>query len=79
MSNEKLGKGTLSHNKYKKSDTHPDSKGKILIQKTLEPGEYELSAWNKEGPYGHFQSITLQPKYQKQDNGGEQGNPSVPF
>jgi hypothetical protein len=61
---KKLGNGSLSKNQYKEGN-QPDFKGKLIVEEELQPGEYSLSGWKREGDYGEFISLSLQPKYEK--------------
>jgi hypothetical protein len=54
-------KGTLGENLYKKSDSHPDMKGKCQI----EGQEYMISGWLKEGKTGPFYSLSFSIKQDK--------------
>lgn len=61
-------RGALSPNQYKKSQGHPDWKGKIVLEVDLvkqllneaENGQVTLrmSGWNKSGSYGEFISVS---------------------
>lgn len=55
MTEKKDNSGTLSTNKNKEKDTHPDKKGKALINGV----KYWVSAWEKEGEYGPFLSLSF--------------------
>ena len=48
--------GTLSANKYKKQDSHPDFKGSVTINGV----KWELAGWKKQGNDGAY--ISLQAK-----------------
>ena len=54
--------GTLSRNKRKEKDTHADFVGQLNV---LQPGEYWISAWVKEGRDGKFFSLSLKEKEPK--------------
>jgi hypothetical protein len=58
MTYDNTNKGTLSRNNKKEKPTHPDYKGTINI----DGKEYWLSGWIKEGKYGAFTSLSVQPK-----------------
>jgi hypothetical protein len=55
--------GSLSKNKYKKEDKHPDFKGKLNVAGV----EYELAGWEKTGEGGNWISISIQIPRKKED------------
>ena len=56
----KDGDGTLSVNKYKTLDKHPDITGSITAHRDLKAGEkVSLGGWDIIGPYGSFFSIQM--------------------
>jgi hypothetical protein len=50
--------GSLSKNKKKDKDSHPDLKGKATIAGV----EYWLSGWRKDGEDGTWYSLSFTPK-----------------
>ena len=58
MAYDKVGNGTLSANKYKKTDSQPSYTGKITIHDV----EYKLSAFLKEGQWGPYLSLSVETK-----------------
>lgn len=50
--------GSLSKNKRKEKETHPDYRGSCLIDGT----DYWISAWIKEGEDGKWMSLAFQVK-----------------
>lgn len=54
-------KGTLGENLYKKTEAHPDMKGKCQIEGV----EYNISGWLKEGKNGSFYSLSFSVKQDK--------------
>lgn len=59
---KQLGKGTLNENQYKKSEKQPDKVGKLTLLEDLPAGEYAISAWENNGQYGPYISVSVQPK-----------------
>jgi uncharacterized protein (DUF736 family) len=55
--------GTLSKNKYKKEDKHPDIKGKINVAGK----EYELAGWQKTNENGSYYSLKISEPRIKED------------
>ena len=47
--------GTLFKNDTREKDTHPNAKGKAMIDGRM----YYVSAWTKEGAKGKFQSLSF--------------------
>ena len=74
----KLASGNAGKNKYKDSDVKPDyfGKNKFVVNETLEPGEYNMSVWVKEGDFGWYASVSVQPGAKPESN-SEQAN--IPF
>lgn len=57
---QKLNTGALFQNE-KKKDTHPDLRGTIK----LHDGDYEISAWKKQGKNGEYLSLSIRKKEDK--------------
>jgi len=53
---EQKNYGSLSTNKFKKQDSHPDFKGSITINGI----KYELAGWKKQGDNGAYISLQAQ-------------------
>lgn len=53
--------GTLSRNKRKEKDSHPDYNGSALIEGV----EYWISGWVKDGDDGKWLSLSFKPKDQQ--------------
>ena len=64
---QKPGTGTLFKTD-KKSDKHPDYRGKILDQNGK---EWALAAWVKEGKKGNFLSLKMDEPRAKTDDSNE--------
>lgn len=58
MATDRKNSGTLSPNKRKEKDSHPDFKG----QATIGGKDYWISAWKKRGEYGEFLSLSFEEK-----------------
>lgn len=58
MAYTKDNSGSLSRNKRKEKDTHPDMKGKATIAGV----EYWISGWTKENADGKWLSLSFEPK-----------------
>lgn len=59
----KPGQGNLSQNKYRKTDNQPSHKGKVNLEGKI----YDLSGWVKQGNYGEWFSLKIQPEYVKSE------------
>ena len=53
---EQKNYGSLSTNKFKKQDSHPDFKGNIKVNGI----KYELAGWKKQGDNGAYISLQAQ-------------------
>ncbi len=60
---QKDNTGTLFKNDYKKTENHPDYRGKCMVNGV----EMEMAAWIKEGKSGKFMSFAFSEPYQKDD------------
>ena len=55
--------GSLSTNKYKKQDSHPDFKGSVTINGV----KWELAGWKKQGNDGTYISLQAQIPREQQN------------
>jgi hypothetical protein len=55
---DNTNRGTMSRNRRKELDTHPDFAGSINIEGV----EYWLNGWVKDGKNGKFFSLSVRPK-----------------
>ena len=53
---EKKNYGSISTNKFKKQESHPDFKGSITINEI----KYDLAGWKKQGDNGPYISLQAQ-------------------
>jgi hypothetical protein len=51
----KEGRGVLFQNLEKKTETHPDYKGQVMVEGKI----IRLSAWKKTHPNGHLFSLSV--------------------
>ena len=58
MSNTRDNSGSISANKRKEKDTHPDIRG----QATIGGVEYWVDGWMKENDRGKWYSLSFKPK-----------------
>jgi hypothetical protein len=58
MQYDNTNRGTLGRNQNRKSDKHPEYKGKLNV----EGKEYWLAGWIKEGEHGKFFSLEVTEK-----------------
>lgn len=56
--------GSLSRNKRKEKDSHPDMSGSCLIEGV----EYWISGWVKQGDNGSWLSLAFKPKDAKPES-----------
>lgn len=78
MSYTVIGNGTLSANKYKKTDSQPGYTGKITINGV----EYRLAAFVKENNYGKYFSLSVSEKNdepQQQTSSAPSNGDEIPF
>lgn len=65
--------GTLSRNQNKKKESHPDHRGKAMI----DGKKYWISAWVKENQYGKYFSLAFELMEDQQDS-PPASNPGIP-
>jgi hypothetical protein len=58
--------GSLFKNDKREKDTHPNAKGRAMIDGVL----YEVAAWTKQGKKGPFQSLSFKRVEQDQSHQG---------
>lgn len=67
--------GTLSKNKYKKEDKHPDIKGKINVAGK----DYDLAGWQKTNENGTYFSLKISEPRAKEDFKPKDNNSDIDF